>query len=240
MARVYRELEPKEICSTADGLCRRIDARFPGSGLGKVANELRALAGQTEARIDRLQATPWSLRALTWTAAALLIVLALVAPVFINIRQEAPGLTELMQGIDSAVNNVVFISIAIWFLVTLEQRPKRRAALEALHELRSLAHIIDLHQLKKDPEFVMSPELATAEAVPQPMSRLTLGRYLDYCSELLSIVSKLAALYAERVADARVLDAVNDVEQLTGDLSSKIWQKIVILDTVAAREGDTA
>jgi len=57
-----------------------------------------------------------------------------------------------------------------------------------------------------------------------------IGRYLNYCSEMLSLTSKIAALYAERLNDAVVLQAVDEVETLTTGLSRKIWQKIMILD----------
>ena len=50
---------------------------------------------------------------------------------------------------------MVLIGAAIFFLVTLETRVKRRRALAALHELRAIAHIIDMHQLTKDPEWVL-------------------------------------------------------------------------------------
>ena len=56
-----------------------------------------------------------------------------------------------------------------------------------------------------------------------------LGRYLDYCSELLSLASKVAALYMERLNDPVVLAAVNEIETLAGGLSNKIWQKITLL-----------
>ena len=54
-------------------------------------------------------------------------------------------------------------------------------------------------------------------------------RYLDYCSELLSVASKVAALYAQSLPDAVVTDAVSDLERLTTHLSQKIWQKIAML-----------
>ena len=230
---MYRELDSREICKTAEALCRRIDARFPDSGLGRVARELRSLAGQTQARIEKLRRPPWGLRVAVWSAVAVLVTAGLAAPIFISVRTETPGLPELMQGIDSAINNIVFVALAIWFLVTFEQRPKRRDALAALHELRSIAHIIDMHQLTKDPENLLSPEPAEGASAEPPLSRFELARYLDYCSEMLSIVSKLAALYAQDLADQQVLAAVDDVETLATDLSSQIWQKIMILDTIA-------
>ena len=57
-----------------------------------------------------------------------------------------------------------------------------------------------------------------------------LARYLDYCAELLSLSSKLAALHVQYLNDPVVLDAVNDIETLAASLSNKIWQKIMILD----------
>ena len=65
------------------------------------------------------------------------------------------------------------------------------------------------------------------------LTKAELGRYLDYCSELLSLTSKLAALYAERLSDSVVLQAVDEVETLTTGLSGKIWQKIMMLDAHA-------
>ena len=72
------------------------------------------------------------------------------------------------------------------------------------------------------------------------MSRFELTRYLDYCSEMLSLTNKLAALYAQNLPDAVVIDAVNDIEQLTTNLSSKIWQKITILDAGGVRGAATS
>ena len=62
------------------------------------------------------------------------------------------------------------------------------------------------------------------------MTPFELTRYLDYCSEMLSLTSKLAAVYAQNLPDPVVIDAVNEVESLTTNLSQKIWQKITILD----------
>jgi len=64
-----------------------------------------------------------------------------------------------------------------------------------------------------------------------------LSRYLDYCSEMLSVISKAAALYVQEFDDPITLEAVNDVEQLTGSLSQKLWLKIDILERVAPLGG---
>ena len=61
------------------------------------------------------------------------------------------------------------------------------------------------------------------------MTAFELVRYLDYCTEALSLSGKVAALYAQSYNDSVVLNAVNDFERLTTGLSRKVWQKIMIL-----------
>ena len=122
------------------------------------------------------------------------------------------------------------IGAAIFFLVTIETRIKRVRALDALHELRTIAHVIDMHQLTKDPSKLTQRVIVTPSSPKEAMSAYELIRYLDYCSEMLSLTGKIAALYAQNFRDAVVLSAVNELENLTTGLSRKIWQKIMIVD----------
>lgn len=232
---MFRELNPGFITATAERLTQRIIERFPQAALREIARQLSMIAEETELRIASLRRPIWWLRLGAWGLIAALGLAVIVLPISLNVRREVSDLSDLMQGIEAAVNNVVFIAIAAWFLATMEGRRKRKTALAALHELRSVAHIIDMHQLTKDPDMVLYPERDTASSPERLMNRFELGRYLDYCSEMLSITSKLAALYLEHLDDPQVLHAVNDVQQLAEGLSSKIWQKIMILDTATAQ-----
>ena len=144
-------------------------------------------------------------------------------------RPAAAGWPDFVQGVEAAINDLVFLGIAIFFLLTIETRLKRRRALRALHQLRSIAHVVDMHQLTKDPEQLLSNPPATASSPVRAMTPAELGRYLDYCSELLSVTSKIAALFVERFDDPVTLGAVNEIESLTAGLSRKIWQKISML-----------
>ena len=123
----------------------------------------------------------------------------------------------------------MFAAIALLFLWLLPERLQRRALLQLLHRLRSLAHVIDMHQLSKDPEQVSPTYVPTAESVGHGLNADQLHHYLSYCSELLSLTAKTAALCAEHSADAVVLDTVSTIETLTTELSNKIWQKISLL-----------
>lgn len=229
----YSELRPASISSTIALLAQRIQERFPGSGLSQVATELGRVAEQNQQIVEQLRGPLWWLRGLTALTILALIALVLWSAVqLIRLaRGGDPTITELLQGIDAATNEFIILSLVVIFLVSLETRLKRRTALRMLHRLRSIAHVVDMHQLTKDPEHALRPVPATASSPSRNLTRAQLARYLDYCSELLALTGKLAALHAQHLQDPVVLDAVNDIETLTTDLSGKIWQKITILDT---------
>lgn len=65
------------------------------------------------------------------------------------------------------------------------------------------------------------------------MTAFELSRYLDYCTELLSLTGKVAAIYVQHFDDSIVLDAVGEIEELTTGLSQKIAQKIQLLHVTA-------
>lgn len=127
---------------------------------------------------------------------------------------------------------------AVFFLGSIETRLKRERALRSIHELRAIAHVIDMHQLTKDPEWVLDRGTESAVLPPRSMTAFELSRYLDYCTEMLAITGKIAALYIQRFEDSVALQAVNEVEDLASGLSSKIGQKLMILYTVHGQRRD--
>jgi hypothetical protein len=230
---MYTELKLDLLLETLQKLQRRIVERFPDSGLGRVAADLHELALATAPVIESARKPALLLRAAAGFSALLILVLA-AAPFYLmrSLPFDALGsATALVQAVEAATQDLIFLAIAIYFLVTIEGRVKRRAALVELHRLRSVVHVVDMHQLTKDPEHLHSPGMATASSPQRRLTRFELARYLDYCSELLAITSKLAALHAQHLRDPVVLAAVSDIEVLSSNLSNKIWQKIVILDT---------
>ena len=114
----------------------------------------------------------------------------------------------------------------MFFLYSFPERLQRGRLLNLLHQLRSTAHIIDMHQLSKDPEQLRPSFVPTPVSKPLELTRDEMERYLDYCSELLALVGKTAALCAEESRDYVVLETVSTVETLTVGISRKIWQKI--------------
>lgn len=229
---MFRRLDPERIAETARLLARRIAERFPESGLRGVADDLIVVCERAGRDLDWVRKPHWVLRAGVGICIALLLVVFAVTVLAILRLPTGVSLTDVIQAIDAGVNEVVFLGAAIFFLATVEVRRKRRRALRAIHGLRSMAHIIDMHQLTKDPERIANPA-AGGDTPSSPTRRLTpfaLSRYLDYCSEMLSLLSKSAALYVQDFDDPVTISAVNEVENLTTGLSNKIWQKIMILD----------
>jgi len=227
-----RQLEPARIIKTIRALGDRVEERFPDRGLARVVRQQLAIADQTVARLE------WVRRPILWVRAAVGAVVLLVAGVVVGIgarvnlvAAEGLRITELLQATESAVNEVILLGAATLYLTTVEGRIKRHRALGALRELRALAHIVDMHQLTKDPDRVIEGDRAETPSSPvATMTRPELARYLDYCSEMLALNSKLAALYAQNLHDPVVLAAVDEVEALTTGLCAKIWQKLVILN----------
>ena len=87
-----------------------------------------------------------------------------------------------------------------------------------------------MHQLTKDPEVVLSGGPSTKSSPKRTMTTFEMSRYLDYCSEMLSLIGKVAALYVQRFEDPVALSAVDQIEDLTTGLSRKVWQKITLIN----------
>jgi hypothetical protein len=225
----FRQLDETQIVETLVQLRDAIEERFPSSGLGRVSGELLIVAREASEIVDYLKRPHWPVRLSIGVAiAAMLVVLGMVVTT-VRVPARVEGLTDFVQAVESGINDLIFLGVAIFFLVGIESRLKRKRALTALHELRSLVHIIDMHQLTKDPERLLAARRESA-APERAMTVAELGRYLDFCSDLLSVSSKVAALFVQHLNDSVVLAAVDEIETLSGGFSSKIWQKITLLE----------
>ncbi len=226
------QLVADHVGATVDQLERRIRARFGDRGLTRAAKDLRRLvddvqqgAGQSHIRLRRTT--------LIARTTSVTIVVATIAALVFSLREAFSDGLERSQDwvplIESVINDLVFSAIAMLFLWAFPERLERRTMLRLLHRLRSLAHVIDMHQLSKDPEQVSPTYTRTPESVSHGLDADQLHHYLDYCSEMLSLTAKTAALCAEHSSDDVVLDTISTVETLTTELSNKIWQKISLL-----------
>lgn len=241
----YSRLRPEKIVETVEKLQRRIHERFPNAGLGRACAELAQTASETARRVERLSRPNLWLRLAI--ALTILLALGLAAYVVRLLASDLSLLTEqaernqgLASTLESIVNLVILAVIAIWYLANLERGLTRRSAMAHLHELRSYAHVVDMHQLTKDPASILRLAGATASSPERTMTDFELQRYLDYCTEMLAIVGKLAALYGESTQDEQIIASASDIETLTTQLARKIWQKIMTIDGERLSEPNAA
>ncbi|MFT7560310.1 MAG: hypothetical protein ACI93R_002228 [Flavobacteriales bacterium] len=233
---MYNELNIEKILKTIARLEARINERIPNSNISKVCGELHITARGVQARIDKLT------RPNMWVRGGVIALLCLFFSVLIytlNILEWTivkPNLAGIIQLSEALINDVILVGAALFFLITFEQRLKRREVLKELHKLRSIAHVVDLHQLTKDPSMLHYDREPTENSPERNMPEFELQRYLDYCSEMFSMIGKLAALFSERLPEPSIVSAANDIESLCTDLSRKVWQKMVFLGSRSNQE----
>ena len=224
------QLNADKLVGTIKQLKLRINDRFPESGLEKVCDQFLNIARKSKEKAEWIAKPNLAIR-LSSFAAILIAVIGIVYTIsFVDFSIQDNTLVNIMTLLDALINDVVLLGAAIFFLITIESRVKRKRALERLNELRVIAHVIDMHQLTKDPNVIGKSSMNTVNSPTRVFTQYELERYLDYCSELMSLISKVAVLYAQSLPDEVVVRSVNEIEELTSGLSRKIYQKLMILN----------
>jgi hypothetical protein len=230
-----KSLDHEKIAETAEQLSKRIGERFPNAGLYRISQELLELGSKARIIVPVITKPIYTVRIAVVVLIAIIttFLVSLFWAVFKQFEQISDAdVTDLVGTLEAGTNELVLTGLAILFLVNLETRIKRSRAIAAIHELRSIAHVIDMHQLSKDPAYYRKYSGETKSSPERELTLPELIRYLDYCSELLAITSKTAAIYVHRLNDAVVLAAVSDVKSRCTGLSGKIWQKLQIAQSI--------
>jgi hypothetical protein len=224
----YRSVNPDLLHQTIVRLDRRIERHFPQAGLRQVAAELMAISDVAVRTSRHISRPIYLLRVPIWLLLIGLFTFLAVELLVIGRVGDIESIEELIQVLEAALGTVFFLAALVAFLLSLESRWKRARALEAIHELRAIAHVVDMHQLTKDPT---EPNLGEARMGPdsRPLTTEEFTRYLDFCGEMLSLISKLAVLYVQDFPDDVAVGAVDEVESLTHGLNRRIWQKITLV-----------
>jgi hypothetical protein len=221
------------VISTISVLSKRIEERFLDADLAVCCHELLQVSQKAKHRASWIGRPIITLRA----AAAVGIAMMLMALVAMLTRLELSArpldVVVFVNLLEAGINTIVLLAATVFFLVALETRIKRGRSLGTIDELRSLAHVIDMHHLTKDPDRLLLNGGRTQSSPSAELGIFEMSRYLDYCCEMLSRIGKIAAIYGVHGRDDAALQAVNDVERLTTGLSQKIFQKIMILHGVA-------
>jgi hypothetical protein len=233
-------LEPDKIIGTTEKLQRRINERFPGSGLGEVCGQLCELARRAEATAASIQRPerPWQI--LRWSVIGVLLLALLSALVAVMANSPTTGpltFSDAVQVGEAAINDLILLGGAIWFFWSLDTRRKRTKVIHAVNQLRTVAHLVDVHQLTKSPETIGHQARDTESSPKRELNAYEMSRYLDYCSEMLSLVGKIGALYSEAFDDSDALEAVSELESFSTGVQGRIWQKIILLQSRVDERG---
>jgi len=232
---MYKTLDANKVITTVDILARRICERFPDAGLCKVAEELTQMARHAHIDVTALGQPNWRLRLATTGILAFGFILFGFVVTELHFSSSVSEFGTLVQIIEPAANIAIMVALGIVFIVRLERRWRRKRALTSLNSLRSMIHVIDMHQLTKDPSVLLGTIKPTPSSPKRTMNHVDVQRYLNYCSEMLALTGKFAALYAQCVQDQLVISTVNELEALSANLSRKIWQKITMLGRIVPK-----
>jgi hypothetical protein len=217
--KVIHRLDPARIIETAEDLARRVGEKLPGSRLSAFAVALVQIARQTDGRAREARRPILAIRLASAlaTAASLLGLWYLASR--IHTRWEFGTITEVFEAADAGFNLVVILAGALWFLITLEARIKRRKALESIEELREFIHVIDVTQLYYTPD-LYAPHSADS------LSPLDLDyTYLLFCTQMLGVIGNLAPLYTRGAAGDSIMRAAAEVEIFANATAAKLLSK---------------
>ena len=222
-------LKIEEIQKTIERLLLRIEDRFPNSGLLATGQALNEITKETNKKVEWISRPSYPLRVLVYAVIFLLGVLLVFSIQQLNLDIKHLNVADFIQMTEAGLNETVLIGAGIIFLMTLEARRKRKRVINAVNRLRSIAHIVDAHQLTKDPAGLVKICAPTPHSPKRELDDYQLSRYLDYCTEMLSLISKVGFLYVQNFDDSIANSAVTELDNLTNGLSRKIWQKIMIV-----------
>src|SRR4051812_16140350 len=155
MPKTFLKLDADALIAAIRQLRERIAARFPQASLGKIAQTVLEVAEKAKSRAARIRRPNPFVRA----TVVLLVIGILGGFVFIamhldygSAEKDVKGASAFVQFLGAATQAVALLGGGAIFIVTLESRLKRARLIAAVHELRSLSHIIDMHQLTKCPD----------------------------------------------------------------------------------------
>ena len=99
--------------------------------MSKVAAELQQIGDEAVARAEWISKPLLPLRIGIGALMVLLIAVVFVALITLNITKMWESFADFVQAVEAGINDIVFIGIAIFFMVTLEARIKRKRMLKA-------------------------------------------------------------------------------------------------------------
>jgi len=216
------KLDGTSILYAIKNLQHQIEISFPDRGLRYTIGELKDEA-KTAIILSQKKNNP-KVSAWSVTIGAPILLFVLIIYFAIESLEFGGDAFNGMDDVDGLVN-IVFLSVMFGILIRQYFKITRRTStMKQLHRIRSLVHVLDMKQQNKK----YHNKCKTNKRPLSPEENII---YLDDCSQALSLSGKIAALMIEGHNDSLVIAAVSEIDSLCNGISSKIWQKIAVLQT---------
>ena len=217
-------LDQVKIIQTAEHLASRVRSRFPDSALAGLAADLAGIARVTNERARQALKPNRVIRGAGLLAGilgalGLWYIIDHIKRHLIDAHFEFGNISDLFQAADAGFNILVALAGALWFLVTLEARVKRKQALAYIGELLEFIQVIDVTQL------YFTPELYKSNSSPDSTPPRFDHTYLLFCIEMLGLIGNLAPLYNRGDMDDSVWRATSDVLMLANAIEGRLFAK---------------
>ena len=220
----YQSLKHEAVRDSTRALQHRIRSRFPDRGLWEVCGELAALVDEvgSEGGISRrrIRFARFMSRLLVALIVVFVTLTIALAAADIWADPEAISPIDFLPLLETVINNAVFAGLAVFFLIAVPERMERARVMRLLHRLRSLAHVIDMHQLTKVPERLERVRQRGAETID--------------IDEVDDLAAEVRDRTSGRGADS-VIDAVG-MEAHGNPVAEKVIQSVGLLPDAAARK----
>lgn len=225
---INNTLQFEKIEKTIKNLSFRIKERFPNSGLGKTCDDFYHFTSESKKHINWISKPILFIRGITYLLITIFSFLLIYGLTLTNLKVKNT-FTDLITVCEASLNNIVLLGAAFFFIFTLENRLKRVRAIKYLNEIKGFAHVVDMYQLTKNPLLIGTKKKDTEHSPKRELNKFEMQRYLDYSSEFLSLIGKVAAVYSQSLPDEVVTQTSSEIQNLCSDTSNKIWQKMIIL-----------
>ena len=120
----YHQLDSVKLTETIATLRDRIGNRFPESGLYQVSGELLEIAKTASKDAEWIDRPNFLLRLAIVVLIAVVVAGIVITIITLQMPDSRVNLVTFIQALESGINDVVLIGIAIYFLASLERRIK--------------------------------------------------------------------------------------------------------------------
>ena len=211
----------------------RIHDRFPKSSLKEHAFNFVQFSKDFDVKLD--DSKKWSKLFMIWKGILILItsIFSVVLLYLLIVGLHVSTLHDKLPVFDACFNMSFIFFGSFYFLFTVDRWYSRKKISELLIELKNYIHVADMHQINKDPNHFHDEYIRAENSPIKNLTKFELKRYLDYTQEFISLSSKLSCLILDKFKDDQeIISRVNEVELLCNGISSKIWQKIIIQNSL--------